>query len=109
VQPTLDPADLIPVDRQFRLRLHAVAVVSLHDVSSAIIYDRSMMPKIGGDEPDQTQDGSHGTNDHQNDADRMDIEPMLVRAGGDCEIKNRTYRKRNDARYQSCCHGNASC
>ena len=56
-------------------------------------------------EPDDREDSPDCSDDHQDDADGLEVEPMLVTVGREREIENRAHGESYDTRYQACCHG----
>jgi hypothetical protein len=74
-----------------------VGVVPTNHVSSSVINDCPVSTHAGTQTRDQRKDGSDCSHDHQNDADRVDVESMLVGIYRDSEIQNGPNSKDHDA------------
>jgi len=86
-----------------------VRVIPPNDIALTVIHNRSMT--TGASSRKHGQEGencSHRADDHQDDADRMDVESVLVGADGHRKIKNCSYRECNDAGYKSTSHSHSS-
>jgi len=74
-----------------------VGVVPTNHVSLSVVNNRPVSPHARGQARDQRQDGSDCSHDHQDDADRVNVESVLVRICRDGEIQNCSNSKDHDA------------
>jgi hypothetical protein len=65
-----------------------IGVIPAHDISTIIIDNRPVTMKPTAEHPDQGQDRAHRADDHQYDADRLNVESVLIRTFGEGEIKD---------------------
>jgi hypothetical protein len=73
-----------------------VGVIPTNYVSSPVVNDCPVPTHARTQTGDQRKDGSDCSHDHQDDADRMNVESMLVGIYRDGEIQNGSNRKNHD-------------